>query len=160
MQDAGLYELQEKYKEEIDLWIHCGDSQLNPHDPALENFKVVLGNTDWPGSFSEMLTIEFDKLNLLVTHGDQYHVGRGMEELYPLAKEKNVDIVFYGHTHIPKVDKVKDIFFINPGSLHFPRGRYPMGTYAILNTEAEKATLSFYNGNHEHVKDWDRELEF
>lgn len=160
MQDAGLYELKEIYKDEVDLWLHTGDSQLDPHDPALLNFKVVEGNTDWPGSFPTILEVKFDFLNLLITHGDQYHVGRGLEELYELSLNKKINIVLYGHTHIPKVDKINDIYFINPGSLHFPRGSYPMGTYALLRTDKNKVWISYYNSKHEHITDWNQELVF
>jgi putative phosphoesterase len=31
------------------------------------------------------------------------------------------DIVFYGHTHVSKVEKIKNIKFINPGSVTLPK---------------------------------------
>ena len=39
-----------------------------------------------------------------------------------VAKDNNVDIVVYGHTHIPVYKKIDNIIFINPGSTTYPRG--------------------------------------
>ncbi|WP_018659822.1 metallophosphoesterase family protein [Allofustis seminis] len=158
--DAGLYELAEKYRETIDLWIHCGDSELEPTDPALKNFHVVSGNTDCPGNFQLIEDITWHQLNIMVTHGDRFNVRFGIEELYKEALKRKANIVFYGHTHIAKVDKKDSIYFINPGSLHFPRGTFSQGTYAILEEMDGKYFITFYTQDHQLIKEWRQELIF
>ena len=34
-----------------------------------------------------------------------------------------MDVVVFGHTHIPTYKTIDDIIFINPGSLAYPRGK-------------------------------------
>ena len=46
-----------------------------------------------------------------------------------VAKENGaINYIFYGHTHVAKVDKMDDIFFINPGSISQPRGQLRIGS--------------------------------
>ena len=58
------------------------------------------------------------------------------------ALSKDFDIVMYGHTHRPVIDKNDDIIVINPGSLTYPRqeGRRP--SYIIMET-GKKGELGF-----------------
>lgn len=157
-QDAGLYELKEMYQKEVDLWLHCGDSELLNNDPALADFHVVTGNTDWLGKFPSSEKINFAGLTLLLTHGHLFHVRSGVDELAAWAEKEQADIVFYGHTHIAKVDEKAGKYFINPGSLHFPRGTYRQGSYAILTREANSTQIDFYTEAHEKIEAWSQKL--
>ena len=59
----------------------------------------------------------------------------GNQELKQEAHDRGVDIVMYGHTHKPVVDRGKEIIAINPGSLTYPRqeGRRP--SYIVMTIE-------------------------
>ena len=53
---------------------------------------------------------------------------------------KDDDIILSGHTHIPKSEKVKNFWNINPGSVSIPKENSPH-SYIIL----ENSTFSFYD---------------
>ena len=55
------------------------------------------------------------------------------EELKTLAQQQQADIVIFGHTHVPLIEKIDKITFINPGSISKPRLLQGQKTYAILD---------------------------
>lgn len=113
-QDAHLYELISKYEEEINLWLHCGDSEFQTNDPVFDYFKSVQGNMDW-ASFPVELVNELNGKIICHTHGHLYGVNRGVDGLNELATEEKADIVFYGHTHIAAIDKKTDVTLLIQG---------------------------------------------
>ena len=56
----------------------------------------------------------FDKRNIVLTHG--HHIN----PTNPIPVLEG-SIVFYGHTHISKVDLVEGVYYINPGSISLPK---------------------------------------
>ncbi len=47
------------------------------------------------------------------------------------------DILMYGHTHIPMLKKQEGVFYLNPGSISFPKNGYP-ASYAIFENREIK----------------------
>ncbi|MDZ7834879.1 MAG: metallophosphoesterase family protein [Alkalibacterium sp.] len=76
-----------------------------------------------------------------------------------LAKSNDVKIVFYGHTHIPRVEKEEGIVFINPGSIAQPRDR-AKGTYLVMELDEEtgNAALDYYDQDHNKVPELSQQL--
>ena len=63
-------------------------------------------------------------------------------DLYGISEEaadRNCEIVFFGHTHKPVIEKKNGVLVINPGSLSFPRqeGRKPSYVVMELNENEE-----------------------
>jgi putative phosphoesterase len=82
---------------------------------------------------------------VLLTHGSPWPPHD--EYLYPgSAKLANVetlgvDLVVYGHTHVPLVERFGDTLVVNPGSLGM-RGNTPVPhTYAIIDTTTLTAEI-------------------
>ena len=48
-----------------------------------------------------------------------------------IGRKINVDIIIYGHTHLPIITKFSNIKFLNPGSVGQPRDKDPRASYAI-----------------------------
>lgn len=69
--------------------------------------------------------ILYNNKRLFLTHGHIYN-----ENNMPNLTEG--DVFIYGHTHIPKAEKINNIFIINPGSITLPKENNPH-TYGILN---------------------------
>lgn len=67
---------------------------------------------------------------LFLTHGHIYNEDK-------LPKLSSGDVLIYGHTHIPKVEKRGDVFIINPGSITFPKENNP-NSYGILERNVIK----------------------
>ena len=129
-----LGKLVNKYKH-FEYLIHLGD-----HIWDLDNIEFkgktfsVKGNTDRfaKGDVEKVFTVE--GYNVWLTHGHLYNVKYGLNKLFYSALEKNVDIVFFGHTHVPLNIDYEDILFFNPGSLTYPRGNN-RGTYGIIELD-------------------------
>ena len=58
------------------------------------------------------------------------------------ARERNVDIVMYGHTHRPDLDVNEDLIVLNPGSVAYPRQEGRRATYVIMEID-EQGEASF-----------------
>ena len=44
----------------------------------------------------------------------------------------NANLILQGHTHIPVLEKINDVIYLNPGSITIPKGGNPK-TYAIID---------------------------
>jgi hypothetical protein len=67
---------------------------------------------------------------LFLTHGHVFN-----EEKLPRLTEG--DVFIYGHTHIPRAEKKNGIYFINPGSITFPKENNP-NSYGVLEENVFK----------------------
>lgn len=75
-------------------------------------------------------TILYNNRRLFLTHGHIYNE-------YNLPKLSDGDIFIYGHTHVPKAEKMGNIFVINPGSITFPKEN-SSNSYGILEESTFK----------------------
>lgn len=78
---------------------------------------------DYP-VMSDYSIILYDNRRLFLTHGHIYNENN-------LPKLNHSDIFLYGHTHVPKAEKMGTIFVINPGSVTFPKEN-SLNSYGIL----------------------------
>lgn len=121
-----------------DMVIHCGDSEGCEYaltEAAGCPVKIVAGNNDFFSQLPRELEFAIGQYKVWVTHGHNYYVSMGNEHIKQEAEARGVDIVFYGHTHKPVVDREDDVIAVNPGSLSYPRqeGRRP--SYVIMETD-------------------------
>lgn len=82
-------------------------------------------------------TILYNNRRLFLTHGHIYNENN-------MPKLSDGDILLYGHTHIPKVEKKDSIFVINPGSITLPKEDNPH-TYGVL--EGDNFAIKDLDGN-------------
>lgn len=137
----------------IDLFIHCGDSELELDAEELEEFVKVRGNCDTDNRLPDEQTVEINGLNIFITHGHLNQVKAGLNKLAYRAAEINANVIGFGHTHIAGAEKVGNQLFINPGSIRLPRN-IPQPTYAIMEWEQiDKISVLFYTLNGEVVDD-------
>ena len=124
-----LKNVNDHYLDITDYHIHCGDSSLNKDDVLLKDYNIVVeGNHD-----NNQFPIYSIYNNILVTHGHKYNIYRYYDDLVNLCHENNCKYCLFGHTHIPTVDVIDDITFINPGSLMINRGTYGYGTFVVCD---------------------------
>ncbi|MCC5894623.1 MAG: metallophosphoesterase [Alkalibacterium sp.] len=156
-----MEEIRSIYEKEVTGWIHCGDSELLEDHPLWQHFKTVEGNMDIADGFKIEEVAEFEGEKCLIAHGHRHAVKRSYEELKQRAEEEGCRFVFYGHTHIPRVDKIDGIFFINPGSITQPRDR-ELGTYVVmdLDTSARTVSFSYYDRDHNPVNELSESFSF
>ena len=121
-----------------DMVIHCGDAEGSEYalsESADCPVQIVLGNNDFFSELPRDLELNVGPYKVWVTHGHSYYVSMGNEMIKREAVARGADIVMYGHTHRPVIDRDDDVIAINPGSLSFPRqdGRRP--SYIIMEID-------------------------
>ena len=110
---------------DADLFLHLGDgaeafSQLAERYPELRMLGVT-GNCDFRIFRKDTATISCGIAKVFYTHGHQYNVKRGREELMRAAAAQNANVVLYGHTHVARLEYKDGCHLMNPGSLAEPR---------------------------------------
>ena len=122
-------------REKPDMVIHCGDAEGSEYvltEAAGCPVYIVTGNNDFFSALPRELDLEIGSYKVWVTHGHNYYVSMGNEHIRQEALIRGVDIVLYGHTHRPVVDRSGKVMAVNPGSLSYPRqeGRRP--SYVVM----------------------------
>jgi len=104
---------------------------------------------DITNKFKLSRTEYIEGFRYLLVHGHKHSVKRSYDRLIKEARAEDVNVVFYGHTHIPKVEIEEGVVFINPGSIAQPRNR-AQGTYLVmkLDDDLTSAELTFYDQDH------------
>ena len=132
--EDNLIEVLEREKN-LDLLIHCGD--VEGAEDEIEHYAgcetvFVAGNNDFFSRLPREAELQVEGMKVWVTHGHNYYVNANPEYIRKEARIRNIDVVLYGHTHRPIIEKTEDLIVINPGSLTYPRqeGRRP--SYAVL----------------------------
>lgn len=154
-----LIELRKKHETEVELWIHCGDSELDGGDEAIENFSIVRGNCDFGRDFEDELIVESSGLRFFITHGHLQSVKSSLMKLLYRAEEANAQVVCFGHTHVLGAEMVRNKLFINPGSLRLPRERKER-TYVVLDIQGNKAEFHVFDFDQGEMIELKRTFEF
>lgn len=121
-----------------DMVIHCGDAEGSEYaltQAAACPVSIVLGNNDFFSDLPRELEFNIGKYKVWVTHGHNYYVSMGNENLKREALVRGKDIVFYGHTHKPVVDMDGGVIAVNPGSLSYPRQEGHRPSYVIMEID-------------------------
>lgn len=121
-----------------DLIIHCGDAEGAEYALTAAAdcpVYIVLGNNDFFSQLPRELEFNVGKYKVWVTHGHNYYVSMGNETIKREAVARGADIVCYGHTHRPVIDRDQEVIAINPGSLSYPRQENHRPSYAIMEID-------------------------
>lgn len=122
----------------LDMIIHCGDAEGTEGDISLIAecpIYAVSGNNDFFTRLSKELEFEIAGRKAMLCHGHYYYVSMGPQRLIEEGLMRGVDFVFFGHTHRPMVEKVENMYVINPGSIAYPRQEGRKKSYAIMNID-------------------------
>ncbi|HET9133185.1 MAG TPA: metallophosphoesterase family protein [Gemmatimonadales bacterium] len=125
---------------QVDHILHAGDLgplELLAELEAIAPVTAVYGNTDdWEvrAKLPQVVRLELDGFDIVVTHGDQF--GRGVPNERLHAAFPGADIIIHGHTHLPKLE-VYDVVqtIMNPGGAGPQRFDIPPSV-GILELEA------------------------
>ncbi|NLK74449.1 MAG: metallophosphoesterase [Clostridiales bacterium] len=122
----------------VDLLVHLGDSEGsidNIEAIAACPVAMVAGNNDFYYNLPKEKIIEIGKYLALLTHGHRIGVRAGIDNLLAAAKINQVNIVMFGHTHIPMITFQEGIWLINPGSLTLPRQGNRKPSFIIMDID-------------------------
>ena len=120
--DAEVIKRVRERHNDVDFFIHCGDSELSYDHDFLSDMKRVRGNCDRDTHFPDELSFKVSGKKIFVTHGHLFNVKSTTINLFYRAKELEADVVFFGHSHVLGCELVDNVLFVNPGSLLKPRG--------------------------------------
>ena len=123
-----------------DMVIHCGDTEgcETVLTQAAEcPVYIVPGNNDFFSRLPRELELEIAGYKVWVTHGHNYYVYMSSEHIKREALARGVDIVMYGHTHRPVIDRSGGVIAVNPGSLSYPRQENHRPSYIVMETDEE-----------------------
>ena len=120
-----------------DLIVHAGDVGDPDIIDALQKIaptRSVRGNMDtgrWASRLPRNESINVGSKTLYVIH-DVYNLDIN-------TKAPGYDVVIFGHTHQPQVEKQRGVLYVNPGSAAHPRYGYPPSA-AILEINGDTVT--------------------
>lgn len=140
-----------RHRAEVDLVLHCGDSELDEQHQALQHAIVVRGNCD-ASPFPEEWSETVQGATIYATHGHKYNVKMTYVTLSYRAEEMEADIVCFGHSHVATAFKENGVIYINPGSISLPRNRQE-GTYCLCERTETETIVTFYTKDGEVVED-------
>lgn len=122
----------------VDLLIHLGDAE--GYEDIIGQMagcpiEIVAGNNDFFSKLPREKELQIGNYRALITHGHLYYVSSGIEDLMREAEARGVDVVMFGHTHIPLIEYGENAVALNPGSLTYPRqeGRRP--SYILMDID-------------------------
>ena len=137
--DSGLEKAVER-ESPFDMLIHCGDVEgREDYIEALAECPccIVSGNNDFFSDLPREDVVSIAGHNFLVTHGHYYGVSMELAGIEDEARSRNLDGVFFGHTHRPVLKMKNSFLLLNPGSLSYPRQQGRRPSYAVLWTDEQ-----------------------
>ena len=136
---------------DVDLIIHCGDSELEATYFDNKGIQIVRGNCDFDEHYPEERILELNKERFLVVHGHKHNVKNTLMPLFYRAKEAEATVVCFGHSHLLGAELQDGILFVNPGSLTNPRGRKEK-SYALLEKNDTNWIVTFFNEENKEIE--------
>ncbi|WP_099189378.1 metallophosphoesterase family protein [Tepidibacter mesophilus] len=112
------------YLKECELILHTGDNfQDSKYINKITGVDTIgiRGNCDFENVEDEIV-FDVKGYRIFLCHGHKYDIKYSLRSIKRRALELNVDIVIFGHSHIPLNYKEDNILFLNPGSTALPRG--------------------------------------
>ncbi|MFZ7119363.1 MAG: metallophosphoesterase family protein [Eubacteriaceae bacterium] len=129
---------------EVDYIFHLGDNVIDALKiKEMVNYPVryVKGNTDYTKDIEDLI-VDIGNKRFLLTHGHKYGIKNSLQRLYYKAVENEIDVVLFGHSHIPYYEEIEGVMFINPGSIGDKRWQ-PKETYVLLEIIHNEIKVKF-----------------
>ena len=99
---------------------------------------AVRGNCDLRSSEPLLLNAVVAGVRIYAVHGHQHEVkyDDALRELSYAALRADADVVLFGHTHLPYLDRHLGMLILNPGAI----GKVKKPSYALLRIEEGRAS--------------------
>ncbi|MGE5589899.1 MAG: metallophosphoesterase family protein [Bacillota bacterium] len=127
---------------DIEVLLHTGDYYDDAMQmacwPELRGIPVyaVMGNGDYAVNGPRQVVVHLAGRKVLLVHGHQHDVKRGMTRLAHDAGKVSPDVVVFGHTHVAGIFREQGLLLVNPGSPSLPRRR-ACGSGAVLDIQPD-----------------------
>lgn len=127
--------------EKPDMIFHLGDfvADAKKISKIMEiEYIAVKGNGDYGiMDVNEDELIQINGKKIFLTHGHKYNVHYDTHDLYIKGLELDADLILFGHTHIPIIEKTEELIIMNPGSPSIPRALDKKGTFGLITIGEE-----------------------
>jgi putative phosphoesterase len=140
-----LPEALKKGLQEAGLILHAGDWQTPDVYEVLRKYapvEGVAGNVDGEeiiSLFGRKKIVAVENIRIGLVHGDGVHKTTE-KRVYEAFAEENVDVIVFGHSHIPLMKELGGRILFNPGSPTDKR-RQPQYSYGVLTVTGEDMRL-------------------
>lgn len=122
----------------VSRWMHTGDYARDANwllQASGLPVTRVCGNCDsWSHRAKVDEYLEIEDVKIWLTHGNRYLRRGGVQELAWWGLKLGVQVVVFGHTHLPLVETIQGILLVNPGSPSLPRGGF-QPSFGILELQ-------------------------
>lgn len=129
---------------DTNLIMHAGDCVDDAEELSyiFSNIPVefVRGNNDYFSFAKDEKLLHIQGKKFLLTHGHSFGVKSGLHALNKRAIQLGADVVVFGHTHTPLLEKIGDIIFLNPGASRSVNAKY--GEIIISDGKIDAKILS------------------
>lgn len=126
--------------EKIDLFVHLGDNYEDAE--VLDEFEYEYLRV--PGVFHDLyddrrvpnrLIEEMEGWKVMLSHTNETHAHDLPDDIKPemLVASGEVDVLLFGHLHVPIIEVKKGVLLVNPGHLKDEDKRGFAPSYAILD---------------------------
>lgn len=127
-----------------DMLLHLGDGQRDCAVLAGRYDGEVLavrGNCDFAGLDEPERFLPLGGVSIYMTHGHLYDAKVTLNKLWFKGREAGADVVCFGHTHIPLLEKRGEVTLLNPGSLRYVK------TYGLIELAHGKLEMAMHKLN-------------
>jgi putative phosphoesterase len=128
----------------IDMFIHLGDilDGFDYIDATVDCEKhMIAGNGDFFSSLKRESEFMIGSKKVFITHGHKYLKGWGegsTDGVVTEGRRRGVDIIMFGHTHMPFLEVHPDITALNPGSISWPRQPDKKSSFILMEIDEDK----------------------
>ena len=141
-------------KENTNFIIHLGDNYSDMEEFNLPNIIKIPGVYDeeyYNHLIKHRIIKNFEKLRSLLSHTKVSHVNDLPTDKKPeeLIEKKEIDLLLYGHTHIPEVKFENGVLFVNPGHLRKEDKKGYPPTFAVLELKEREVIVKILKINFE-----------
>ncbi|MFE1244369.1 metallophosphoesterase family protein [Fictibacillus sp. NPDC058756] len=136
-------------KEGVDFIIHAGDWSEKSVYEELSLYAPVYGvrgnaeKDEWAKQLSDKEVLQAEHMKIAIVHG---HLGKGRttpDRAYHSCIDDKPDLIVFGHSHIPFVEKRDEIILFNPGSPTDKR-RQKKFSYGLLTINSNDNELQHH----------------
>ncbi len=136
-------------EENISKVIHLGDDYDDVNFLIKEGIEIERIPGVFSGYYSEKdipnrKILEIEGWRVLLTHTKERHENDLSGDISPEDSVKNgaIDIVLYGHTHIPAIAKEGTVYLLNPGHLKATDKKGYQPSFAVLDIEKDNIDIT------------------
>ena len=101
--------------------LHLGDNDRDCNDIELAYpdipLRSVRGNCDRISAELDMDEFMIENKRIFMTHGHLFSVKAGKARIIDAAVNRGIDILLFGHTHLPHYSIINNLVVVNPGSI-------------------------------------------